>query len=108
MHARGSGPRVMMTRQPTEGKSKNGGMCLLLLYLHSEISYVLNCISNNVPGLRVGEMERDCLIAYGASMLIYERLMVSSDPFEVQVIDHYAMFVKWVLCPEMIRLPHYL
>ncbi|CAN7124374.1 unnamed protein product [Brassica rapa subsp. narinosa] len=61
MHARGSGPRVMMTRQPTEGKSKNGG-------------------------LRVGEMERDCLIAYGASMLIYERLMLSSDPFEVQVI----------------------
>lgn len=60
MHARGSGPRVMMTRQPTEGRSRNGG-------------------------LRVGEMERDCLIAYGTSMLIYERLMISSDPFEVQV-----------------------
>lgn len=30
-------------------------------------------------------MERDCLIAYGASMLIYERLMISSDPFEAQV-----------------------
>lgn len=33
-------------------------------------------------------MERDCLIAYGASMLIFERLMISSDPFEVQVSAH--------------------
>ncbi|KAL9241333.1 hypothetical protein vseg_015456 [Gypsophila vaccaria] len=60
MHARGFGPRTQLTRQPTEGKNKNGG-------------------------LRVGEMERDCLIAYGASNLIYERLMISSDPFTVQV-----------------------
>ncbi|XP_071901923.1 DNA-directed RNA polymerase III subunit 2-like isoform X1 [Coffea arabica] len=79
MHARGSGPRVMITRQPTEGRSRNGG-------------------------LRVGEMERDCLIAYGASMLIYERLMISSDPFEVQVcrkcglLGYYNYKLKTGIC----------
>merc|ERR1712117_899045 len=33
------------------------------------------------------EMERDCLIAYGASMLLQERLMISSDAFDVDVCD---------------------
>ncbi|KAK1420274.1 hypothetical protein QVD17_21727 [Tagetes erecta] len=36
-------------------------------------------------GVRLGEPERDCLIAYGTSNLIYERLMISSDSFEAQV-----------------------
>lgn len=50
-------------------------------------SHKCYCLSIEIlTGVRVGEIERDCVIAYGASMLLHERLMLSSDPFEVQVM----------------------
>lgn len=42
-------------------------------------------------------MERDCLIGYGASMLLLERLMISSDQFEIDVCNKCGLlgYASW-------------
>ena len=61
IHARGGhGPIVMLTRQPSEGRSRDGG-------------------------LRLGEMENECLLGNGTILFQHERFVTCSDAFKVHL-----------------------
>ena len=62
IHGRAYGPTTSITRQPIEGRSRQGG-------------------------LRLGEMEAQCLMAHGVSGFLKERIFECSDEFYVFVCD---------------------
>ena len=74
-HSRSKGPRTLLLHQPSEGRARGGGM-------------------------RIGEMERDALIAHGVSKYIKEKLMDTSDVYTTYVCDECGLFAQRMIKNE--------
>lgn len=80
VHSRSTGNTTLLTRQPQEGRAKGGGG-------------------------RLGEMERDSLIAHGNSFFIKERMVEMSDIYTTYVCDICGLFAQRIKKKENIPYP---
>jgi len=68
-NSRARGPRTILTRQPPEGRSREGG-------------------------LRLGEMERDSILAHGMAKFLKEKLLDTSDAYSTYVCNICGLFAQ--------------
>jgi DNA-directed RNA polymerase II subunit RPB2 len=69
IHSRNRGPYTSLCRQPLSGRSKAGG-------------------------LRIGYMEKDCIIGHGCPSFLQDRMFFSSDKFSVDVCNTCGTFIS--------------
>lgn len=72
IHSRSRGQKTILTRQPPEGRVRDGG-------------------------LRLGEMERDSLVSHGCSFFLKEKMLDTSDAFCVQICDICGLFAQRII-----------
>ena len=63
VHSRAIGPNILLTKQPAGGRARDGG-------------------------LRIGEMERDAILAHGCSLFLKESYMERADEYQIYICQH--------------------